>query len=255
MNINGEELAMPHVDLAAAAFSFLCRPSCFMLAMPPIEQTRGPIDLVRKRAKAKRVTYLTAGVVICAGESTGLEPGQYCLVSPWHAKRTRGLRSGFFSTDTEVWMYGITSPHVRSSLNAPPEKTIFGVVGAQEGIRLHPGYGDCGFPTFPVGTPGGSRILDDIHRYGGHTTLEGRLRVRFVSKNTMHGQLVLPERMADRPDIGLVEDCSPACRFVSPGMFVIYHRRGIDAMYPEDDRDIAYLPERAVYAACLPPLQ
>ena len=252
MNVNGEDLSLPEIDLRLAGMSFLCQPHVFFMAMPPIDPNRDGVVLSDKRAKAKRHTWLTAGTTIAAGSDTDLKPGDHVLVNPQFAKRVQGLRSGFFECRSEVWMFGITAPEVRNCIKVEPEDTIFGVVGSQP-MEEQPLPSFPEFPRLSLDGLDSSKVIGDIRRFRGRVTLEGRCRVFLLDKFETRGGLVLPDNLHDRADVGIVEGVSPECTFAKPGMLVIYMRRGIDNLYPAGDKQHAYLPERAIYAACLPP--
>ena len=263
ITINDEKLEMPVLRLDVSGPLFLCQPHAFILAMPPISADRGIIDLTTRRAKAKRHTWLTSGVVIAAGEHTGLRPLDHALVSPKFAKRVKGIQSGRWWIPFDVWMFGVTSPHVRDSQVMKPEQTVYGVVGRQE--EYAPDW-DWNYYAKHILNEAlwkdssrrecNRRIVDFTHRRNGRVEIEGRVLLKLREKwEKSPTGIVLPDRMYDRPDVAQVLAVSPLCRFAQPDDWVLYQRRAIDAMYPEDNRSEAYMPERGIFAKCLPPCE
>lgn len=246
--------------MMSAFGAFECAPEAFIVAMPPVDPTYREVLVTDKRALAKRRTWLSVGTVIGAGRNTGLSCGDWTLVVPRYAKRVAGIASGPFRYDGEAWMFGISSPHVRTSVVIPSKHTVLAVLGRQEFTfqdRI-PADGAFRMPYLPRQVEGlgprveGKRVVDLVSRQHGRTAVEGRVLVRLQDKAERRGELHLPDDLHERADVGRVIAASPACSLVSPGDYVVYQRRGMDGLYPEDDRSLAYMPERAIFARCLP---
>lgn len=240
LNVGGRSFAPPVVDLAASAGAFLCAPHAFMVAMPPVDnELESGLVVPDKTARRRK---LSVGTVICAGSHTGLTPGDWALVDPQYAKIVQGLVSGAFAHHGDVWMFGISSPHIRSAHVIESWHTVLAVLGRQEGFVAKEFVRE---PYEEQKLPGGYRSLR------GRYVADGRIRVKLLEKwEETPGGLVLPPRLHDRPDKARVEAASSTCRFVKAGDTVIYQRRGIDNLYPEGDKTAAYMPERAVFAVC-----
>lgn len=250
MIVNRQKFDPPVIDLDAAARSFLCAPEAFIVAMPKASDERGELIVPSLESRRRR---LSIGTVIAAGKHTGLTVGDHAMVEAKYAKRVQGLSSGTFKHDGEVWMFGITSPAVQSSYVVHAHHTVLAILGFQPG-------------DFPLALPKDSpilvqnpkpetnaRITNHFRKRKGKQVVEGRILMRLFEKWTeLPSGLQLIDRYHDRADVGLVLGASSECKLARPGDYVIYQRRGIDGLYPEGDKSLAYIPERAIFARCLP---
>lgn len=244
-----DDFHAPEIDLAAAWRSIYALPHKFMIAVVPIDHQKGGLYLDDESARRER---LTVGVVIAAGAATDLQVGDHAVVVAKFAKVVRGLRVGDFEyrlapdqegyvRDGEIWMFGLTSPHVRECRLVEARHTVVAVVGHTE------------FDREPVNFPK-SAPRDAQYAVHDGSPGQGRVLIRLDSKSAIwansHGgpDLHLPDRLADRADEGTIIASSRSCVHVAPGDRVLYLRRGLESMYPDGQDDLAFAPEKAIYA-------
>lgn len=220
-----------------------------MVAMPARDEK---LDGFFVPSRTQKVNRLPVGVCIAAGAHTDIEVGDHVVVESKYAKAISCLRVGEFYYPGEVWMFGLTSPHVRECRIVGVKHTAIAVVGATEWEACN-----ASFPSGPA--PDCDLRAHDVRPEGFYKGFysagEGRVVLELLSKSGVHESsaggpdLLLPDAIHDRPDIATVASTSPACRHLRVGDQVMYMRRGLECMYPGGAKHLAIAPEKAIYAA------
>lgn len=238
----------PDVDLAAAHRSIWCLPHKFMVAVPDKPDQRSGFFIPAKTSQRER---LPIGIVIAAGDQTDLHVGDHVLVESKYAKAVGGLRVGDFRCWGDVWMFGLTSQHVRICSIVGVRHSAIAVVGSTPfeapAVTFESQHGET-----EERRSFGWRVHDSkIKRWSRAAQAfkgDGRVLIQLQEKSNQQGGIYVPDRHAERPDIGWVVGASSQCEHVRVGDKVIYMRRGLEAIYPDGKKNLGFAPERAIYA-------